>query len=86
MIEFTKDKERKVRKLSKSPKKRAEDSSRFQSNLSSIKSEKSTTFTYDSFGWLATNYEQMYGLRNWTWQVIIDGIIDEHIKHNQYED
>lgn len=43
---------------------------------------KKDVYDYDSLEWLATNYEREYGLRNWTWQVIIDGIIDEHRLEN----
>ena len=30
--------------------------------------------------WLSENYIFKFGLRNWTWKVIIDGIIIEHVK------
>ena len=34
----------------------------------------------DSLEWLAKNYIWQKGLRNWTWEVIIYGIIKENIK------
>jgi hypothetical protein len=30
--------------------------------------------------WLAENYIFKKGLRNWTWQVILEGIIQEHLR------
>jgi hypothetical protein len=35
---------------------------------------------HDSLGWLAENYIIKKGLRNWTWKVIIEGIIEEHMR------
>jgi hypothetical protein len=34
----------------------------------------------DNLAWLSSNYITKNGLRNWTWQKIIDGVIKEHIK------
>jgi hypothetical protein len=36
--------------------------------------------------WLAENYIHMKGLRKWTWQVILDGIIQEHIRFLSIKD
>ena len=36
-------------------------------------------FDTTSFRWLDQNYIRIYGLRNWTWRVIISGIISEHL-------
>ena len=35
---------------------------------------------YNSLDWLAKNYIWKFGLRNWNWKIIIDGIITEHKK------
>ena len=39
-------------------------------------------WNYDksSIQWLEANYIRIFGLRNWTWKSIINGIITEHIK------
>jgi len=31
-----------------------------------------------SYRWLDENYQRRYGLRDWTWRKIIEGIILEH--------
>jgi hypothetical protein len=72
--------ERKIKKVDKSCKKRANDSERF-GNDSELKI-KNRVFSSSNFGWISKNFELVYGLRRgqWTWQTIIDGIIQEHIK------
>ena len=34
-----------------------------------------------SFRWLEQNYVRIYGLRNWTWESIINGVIKEHLRY-----
>ena len=36
-------------------------------------------FDKTSFEWLAENYTRIYGLRNWTWLTLIEGIKNENI-------
>ena len=38
------------------------------------------SFDKISYRWLDQNYKRIYGLRNWTWRTIIEGIIVEHKK------
>ena len=37
------------------------------------------TFEIQSFDWLSDKYILLYGLRKWTWRVIIEGIIAENM-------
>ena len=38
------------------------------------------SYNYSSLEWLSDSYIMKHGLRNWTWKVIIDGIIQEHLR------
>ena len=42
--------------------------------------KKQKIYDHDSLFWLAKNYIWQKGLRSWTWEVIINGIIQEHAK------
>ena len=37
-----------------------------------------SVYDFDSFEWLCFSYEWKYGLRNWNWQAILNGIVEEH--------
>ena len=37
-------------------------------------------FELNRVNWLSDRYVCLYGLRNWTWRVIIEGIISENMK------
>ena len=42
--------------------------------------KKQQIYDHDNLFWLAKNYIWQKGLRSWTWEVIINGIIQEHAK------
>lgn len=51
----------------------------------------SQVLKHNSLDWLAKNYVWMYGLRKWNWNLIINGIIKEHINflkqnHQDFEE
>ena len=50
----------------------------------SKKVAKKKNFIYDSLGWLARNYIEVKGLRNWSWKLIIDGIILENKQEHEH--
>ena len=71
-----------VRKIKRSDERhvriRDNDSDRVKETIKP-KVRRKRNFDTNSFRWLDQNYIRLYGLRNWTWQVIIDGIISEHL-------
>ena len=70
---------RRVKRLDTNIRIRNKDSSRNEANFSKgKKSAKNYNFIFDSLEWLSRNYILINGLRNWTWKVIIDGIILEN--------
>ena len=44
-----------------------------------VRTKKETKFEIENFDWLSDKYMLLHGLRNWTWRVIIEGIIRENI-------
>lgn len=67
---------KKIRKTIEVKRKRGANSVRI---LPHLKNKSSVLYDRDSHEWLSNNYIIQYGLRNWTWQVIIDGIIQANI-------
>ena len=40
-------------------------------------------FEIQRVDWLSDKYILLYGLRNWTWRLIIEGVIDENMQEFQ---
>ena len=45
-----------------------------------VKTKKSMSLEFKKVNWLSGKYMLIFGLRNWTWRVIINGIINEHLR------
>lgn len=58
---------------------RKKDSERFKAISSDNDKKNGRNFDKNSFSWLSENYIRIYGLRNWTWKAIIEGIKSQHI-------
>ena len=86
MREIDGDVNRKIKKVIKTSvndSQRGSNSDRFQGKYDGfLESKKHTIYDKDSYSWLANNYIWKKGLRNWSWKVILDGIIKENIRSN----
>ena len=58
--------------------KRGENSSKYNQQM--VKTKKSMSLEFKKVNWLSGKYMLIFGLRNWTWRVIINGIINEHLR------
>ena len=44
-----------------------------------MKARRKIQVEFKQINWLSDKYVSLYGLRRWTWRVVIQGVIDEQV-------
>ena len=44
-----------------------------------MKARRKIQVEFKQINWLSDKYVSLYGLRGWTWRVVIQGVIDEQV-------
>ena len=68
---------RKLRFLRSAGRNRAAGSEKY--NSTDVKVKKNLYMEFKKVNWLSDKYLAEYGLRKWTWRVVIDGIVKENV-------
>ena len=74
---------RKLRFLRSAGRNRAAGSEKY--NSTDVKVKKNLYMEFKKVNWLSDKYLAEYGLRKWTWRVVIDGIVKENVETFQSE-